>query len=296
MRRVLALMTLQLLAVAAPAATRVDLNRDWAFLTPAEGALAQPIDRFPERSERVDLPHTWNRPGASYDFLGGAWYYKRLDLPKLAANSIAQLHFGAVFYKASVYVNGKGVGNHEGGYTEFSFDVAPQLHAGSNIIAVYVDNKPGTYTIPGYGARGAPTAWYDWWAYGGITRDVWLDIHGPVRIAKQFIRARTDGAKASITDRVTIERRTSQPLTLRAILWSPAGHSLDVRLLQLPAGQNSLEITFDVAKPELWDLDHPTALSREPRGARRGETGARPRRRECRHSHHPDRPATSPDQ
>ena len=39
---------------------------------------------------------------------------------------------------------------------------------------VAIDNRPGMFTIPGFGARGAPDAWYDWWAYGGIVRDVWL--------------------------------------------------------------------------------------------------------------------------
>ena len=58
---------------------------------------------------------------------------------------------------------------------------------------VAVDNRPGMYTIPGFGARGAPDAWYDWWAYGGIVRDVWLNVHGPVRVANQFIRSKLDG-------------------------------------------------------------------------------------------------------
>jgi beta-glucuronidase len=256
MRRILWLIVLQLFAASGFAATRIDLNRDWAFVPPAPGAAAWPVDQFPEAAQRVDLPHTWNRSGRTYDLLGGVWYYQRFDLPKRAADSIAQLHFGAVFYSANVFVNGKNVGRHEGGYTGFSFDVAPQLRDGSNVIDVYAENKPGMYTIPGFGARGAPDAWYDWWSYGGITREVWLDIHGPVRIARQVIRSLVDIHGASITDRVTIDRRTAQPLTVRAALLSPAGQRLDTRLLAVPAQGNSVDVEFMVTRPQLWDLDH----------------------------------------
>ena len=257
MRHVLWLIALQLLAASALAATRVDLDRDWAFVPPAPGAAALPPDAFPESAQRVDLPHTWNRNGRTYDFLGGVWYYQRFDLSKLAADSIAQLHFGAVFYKARVYVNGTEVGTHEGGYTEFSFDVAPRLRDGTNVIAVYVENKPGMFTIPGFGARGAPDAWYDWWSYGGITRDVWLDIHGPVRVARQVVRSAVNEHGASITDRVSIVRRAAKSLTVRAALLSPMGQRLESRQFTVPAQGDSIDVTFAVAKPQLWDLDHP---------------------------------------
>src|SRR5689334_4733192 len=131
MRRALALLVLPFLAASAVAATRIDLNGEWALAAPAVGAKVMGL--WPEKFERVDVPHTWNRAGANYDYLGTKVYFKRVDLPKLDADGIAQLHFGAVFYKASVYVNGASVGAHEGGYTEFSFDIAKQLRVGSNV-------------------------------------------------------------------------------------------------------------------------------------------------------------------
>ena len=128
------------------------------------------------------------------------WYFRQFDLPKLPADSIAQLHFGGTFYKARVWLNGVEVGAHEGGYSEFSFDVIAQLRDRQPASSVAVDNRPGMFTIPGFGARGAPDAWYDWWAYGGIVRDVWLDIHGPVRIDRPVhpLEART-ATKAIVT-------------------------------------------------------------------------------------------------
>ena len=79
------------------------------------------------RTRSVNVPHTWNRDGADYDYLGTGWYFRRFDLPKLPADAIAQLHFGATFYKARVWVNGVEMGAHEGGYSAYSFDVTPHL-------------------------------------------------------------------------------------------------------------------------------------------------------------------------
>ncbi len=259
MRRLLCLLVLPWLAVTAMAdsgATRVDLNRGWTLVEqPVESKALRPTDRMPPTGEIVDLPHTWNRAGSRYELLGQVWYFKRFDLPKLPADAIAQLHFGAVFYKARVFVNGVSAFEHEGGYHGFSFNIAPQLKD-SNIVAVLVDNRPGMFTIPGFGARGAKDAWYDWWAYGGITRDVWIDIHGPVRIAGQFIRAKTDGSKASVTNRVTVERRTKQPLSLRAFVTTSSGKVVATRTVALAADATVVDLELGIEKPELWDLDH----------------------------------------
>ena len=147
-----------------------------------------------------------------------------VELPKLPADAIAQLHFGATFYKARVWVNGVEVGAHEGGYTEYSFDVTPHLRA-SNLIAVAIDNRPGMFTIPGFGARGAPDAWYDWWAYGGIVRDVWLSVHGPVRIESQFIRSKLEGTNATVTDRVSLDEQRRAERQAARDGDRPEGHS-----------------------------------------------------------------------
>ena len=195
-----ALLALQLCASAASAATRIDLNRDWAFTTEkgteaTAGSFTGWQKAIPRRARLVNVPHTWNREGADYDYLGTGWYFRKFDLPKLPADAIAQLHFGATFYKARVWLNGVEIGAHEGGYSAYSFDVTSQLRA-DNLLVVAIDNRPGMFTIPGFGARGAPDAWYDWWAYGGIVRDVWLSVHGPVRVDRQFIRSKLDGDNA----------------------------------------------------------------------------------------------------
>lgn len=252
-----------LLAVCAAsgAGTRVDLNADWRFrVDGSDISLEAGAPReIPAKTERVNLPHTWNRPGAHYDYLGMAWYFRSFELPKLPADATVQLHFGAAFYKARVWVNGVEVGAHEGGYSEYSFDITRQLGE-KNLIAVRVDNTPAMIAIPGFGARGDPKAWYDWWDYGGITRDVWLTIQGPLRIANQFIRTEVGAAGARVQDRVSYTSAWSKATKaeLRATARAPDGSVAATQTLQLDVkpGNNEAALSLDIAKPLLWDLEH----------------------------------------
>jgi beta-glucuronidase len=258
-----ALLILQLCASAAGAATRIDLNGDWAFRT-EKGTQATAASfigwqkTIPRGTRTVKVPHTWNREGADYDYLGTGWYFRRFELPKLPADAIAQLHFGATFYKARVWLNGVEIGTHEGGYSAYSFDVTPHLRD-DNLLVVAIDNRPGMFTIPGFGARGAPDAWYDWWAYGGIVRDVWLSVHGPVRVDRQFIRSKLDGGKALVTNRVTLVSKGAQRVSVRATVVDPAGATVATRTQLAALKIGSQQVSFDVGLEQIerWDLDHP---------------------------------------
>lgn len=84
------------------------------------------------------------------------------------------LYFGAVNYDCHVYVNGREAGHHVGGFTPFNFDVTDLLHEGRNFVIVKVDNKRSASSVP--------TQIFDWWNYGGITRDVLLVSVAPTYI------------------------------------------------------------------------------------------------------------------
>jgi beta-glucuronidase len=96
-------------------------------------------------------------------FEGTIWYKKTFDYNS-DKNKRIFLHFGAVNYLADVYLNGNLLGKHEGGFTPFQFEITNSVHNGGNIIVVRVNNQRLKDGIPGLG--------YDWFNYGGITRDV----------------------------------------------------------------------------------------------------------------------------
>ena len=70
------------------------------------------------------------------DFIGCCWYRKTFTLPESFAGKRTILHFGAVDYIATVWVNGCKVGSHKGGYTPFSFDITDRLTEGENVLVV----------------------------------------------------------------------------------------------------------------------------------------------------------------
>jgi len=242
-------------------ATRTDLDQDWQFrVDPDEfGESFGWNAALPSDTEAVNVPHSWNI-GRLHDYLGVAWYFRRIEMPPHAPDAHVELHFGATFYQAHVWLNGIDLGAHEGGFTAYSFDITPYLHD-SNLLAVRIDNRPGTETIPGYGARGAPQAWYDWWTYGGVVRDVWLTSSGPAWIGRQAIRTATSGRDALVHDHLYLHGADggSTPVQLRLTVHGPDNRvaAKSTQSLLLGAGPTELEMSVKLVRPELWGIDHP---------------------------------------
>ena len=113
------------------------------------------------------VPGDWNTQDEQlFLYEGTVWFKKDFDMAGRQSSDRQLLYFGAVNYEAIVYVNGKMAGRHEGGFTPFCFDVTDLVKEGKNFVIVKVDNKRH--------ADNVPTQIFDWWNYGGITRDVLL--------------------------------------------------------------------------------------------------------------------------
>jgi beta-glucuronidase len=120
-----------------------------------------------DKSKSLQVPGDWNTQNPNlYYYEGTVWYRKKFDAPASQNTSRVFLYFGAVNYKAEVYLNGKKLGTHIGGFTPFNFEITGQLKEKDNSLVVKVDNKRIK--------EGVPTLSTDWWNYGGITRDVKL--------------------------------------------------------------------------------------------------------------------------
>jgi hypothetical protein len=98
----------------AHASSRTDLNRDWQFRAdPQESGEASGwISAVPSDTQSVALPHTWNI-GRLHDYLGAAWYFRRFEMPRPPPGAHLELHFGATFYSARIWLNGVELGRHE---------------------------------------------------------------------------------------------------------------------------------------------------------------------------------------
>ncbi|MFQ5811948.1 MAG: glycoside hydrolase family 2 TIM barrel-domain containing protein [Anaerolineae bacterium] len=217
----------------------------------------------------VTVPHTWNVMMDYYEHDGLAWYRKRFTLPATAQDAHLRLHFEAVFYLARVWLNDEYLGQHEGGYTPFEFDVSGIAEPGAeNVIAVQVDNVRATDRIP---ATLRPPWSFDWWNYGGIVRDISLHVSSRAFIARQQIVAvphlvaENEADTATVTATVTITNASTKPLegTLTAdVLDDATGQSVlasrPTAPVSLPPGQSAdVQLMATIASPKLWHFDHP---------------------------------------
>ena len=149
---------------------------------------------------RLEVPGDWNsqNPELKY-YEGTVWYARPFEATKQAGKRTI-LYFGAVSYRAEVYLNGKKIGSHEGGFTPFQIDVTDDLAAdGKNFLVVGVNNRRTVDAIPALA--------FDWWNYGGITRDVMLVDVPETHIEDYFVRL--DKSKPDVID---IDVKMSKPL------------------------------------------------------------------------------------
>ena len=117
------------------------------------------------------------------DFMNCVWYRKTVNLPESFAGKRVVLHFGAVDYLATVYVNGKKVGTHAGGYTPFSFDITDALADGENVIVLSAEDDVRSRKQP----AGKQSSRFG--SYGcyytrttGIWQTVWMEAVNEARV------------------------------------------------------------------------------------------------------------------
>jgi beta-glucuronidase len=119
-----------------------------------------------DTSGTLNVPGDWNsqRPELFF-YEGSVWYRKSFSYHKRGHLRVF-VYFGAANYRASVYLNAQKLGDHEGGFTPFNFEVTDQIREGDNFLVVEVNNQRNPENVPG------PMT--DFWNYGGLTRDVSL--------------------------------------------------------------------------------------------------------------------------
>ena len=142
--------------------TIVNLNRKWAFSKQAD-AVPQKIDN---RWDFVNLPHTWNgidgQDGDNDYYRGTAYYVKDIKKSDLPDAKKYYLEFHGANSSADVYLNGKHLAHHDGGYSIWRVELTDTLES-ENLLVVAVDNSPNETVYPQMA---------DFTFYGGLYRDV----------------------------------------------------------------------------------------------------------------------------
>jgi beta-glucuronidase len=131
------------------------------------------------------LPSSWLTTAPTLrHYQGLVWYQRHFDAPA-RRHGRQFLRFGAANYAAYVFLNGKPVGRHQGGFTPFAFEVTGLLRDGDNQITVGVDSQATPTTVP------PPVT--DWENYGGLTRPVRLIETPETFVDDAWVRLTRDG-------------------------------------------------------------------------------------------------------
>lgn len=125
----------------------------------------------------LQTPGSWNTQDPQlYFYEGVVWLRKKFEVD-VDNQKRYFVNFGAVNHRARVYLNGEFLAAHQGGFTPFTVEVTNSLKSGRNSLVVRADNR--------HDSRSLPAERFDWWNYGGITREVHL-VETPGNFIRNF--------------------------------------------------------------------------------------------------------------
>ena len=178
------------------------------------------------------------------DFINGVAYRKNFELSQEELSGRVLLHFGAVDYEASVYVNGTLVGSHKGGYTSFCFDITKHVAPGPNTLFVAVkDDVRSSLQPKGKQAHLYASSGCDYTRTTGIWQTVWLEFvpERHIQSAKYY----PDPANGKVTVTGLVQGQGTLQLTA---LWEdkPVGEAA------LSVEDGFFTVQLDLSETHLW--------------------------------------------
>ena len=231
---------------------QISLNRGWAF-TPCFSDAFLNGKSVPDE-QIVELPHcTAETPFDYFDesiYQMNCGYRRTLHVPDEWSGKRVILWIGAAAHSAEVFLDGVSIAEHHCGYTAFSADITDVLTPGrASVLVVRVDSRENQ-NIPPFGDV------IDYMTYGGLYREVWLDIRPQTYIQDVFPVADSSG---SLTSRIAVFGETAG-LTLRQRVLD--GGSV-IAEQAFPAAEREQEVSLRVPDVKAWDLDTPKLYTLE---------------------------------
>ncbi len=242
---------------------RLYLNDDWLFTEQFEDSLMAP--EYPENTlQPVRLPHTCKETPfhyfdeSLYQMVSG--YRRHLLIPKDWQGKRIQLTFEGAAHDSTVFCNGKKVGEHHCGYTAFTVDLTDNvLYGQDNLLCVRLDSRENL-NVPPFGYV------IDYMTYGGIYRDVRLEVKEKVSLSDIFVHTAIDFRSSPVTAQITSEitlTESDDNVTIRQYYMpkSTAAAQESWRLLceQTVSTDVSCDkefsLTATITAPLLWDTE-----------------------------------------
>ncbi len=267
-----------------------NFNPGWRFFK-GDVPGAQSADFADSAWEVVSLPHGLellpSEASGCVNYQGPAWYRKHFRFDPAMAGKTVLLHFEAIMGKSKVWLDGKQVAEHFGGYLPIVIDLsaAAATPAQDHVLAVWADNSDDPNYPPG-----KPQAALDFAYFGGIYRDVWLISMNPVHITDPMLADKVAGGGAFVhfdnvgedaatvlvdTD-VTNTSAAPQTIRIETTLRDAAGQSIATIATDIPpiapGATQTVKHSMRVPKPHLWHPDDPYLHQLDSRVIAAGKT------------------------
>ncbi|HET6798634.1 MAG TPA: glycoside hydrolase family 2 TIM barrel-domain containing protein [Gemmatimonadales bacterium] len=243
---------------------KLDLDGEWQFFPDPKQTLS-PENLPDDESRPIRVPGPWQAQFDDLrDYSGVAWYRRSLVLRDGRASAgppdsppIYILHFGAVDYFTTVWLNGKPVGEHEGGYLPFELDVTQHLRwdVPNDLVVRVIDPGNDADFLPEFPFAEIPHGKQSWYGpIGGIWQSVYLERRPATHINRLRVTPDVPGEQARVL--TVLNRATERPRGLWLNVTDPKGQIRRHRFV-FPAGTDQLELTIPVSEPMLWDTTDP---------------------------------------
>jgi len=237
---------------------KISINREWKFQL-GDYKDAKDISFNDNNWSNVNLPHNFSIPyfQSEHWYTGYGWYRKKIDVPVEWKSKRVFVEFEGAFRVAEIFVNGKSVGIHQGGYTGFSYDITDALKIGPNVLAVRLNNEWSPRLAPRNGDHNFT---------GGIYRDVYLVVTDPVHVTwyGTFVttpKLSKESGIVNIETEIKNSGYVTKNYTLKTDIVDPAGKVIATIKSKriIPADSTVIleQTTEAIKQPKLWSPKSP---------------------------------------
>lgn len=210
---------------------------------------------------RITVPHNWNARDYTQNKSSVGWYRKEFKLSRkqVQKGTSWKLRFESANHTATVYLNGRKIGQHTGGYLPWEVDAKPKR--GHNRLVVRVSTLRGANDLThwrvarynGYGTGG-------WWNFGGLLREVYIRPVRGVDIEQLAVlpRLKTVHGKARVITRLLLRNMLHRRQKVKVNI-KLGKKTVATASPSLGAGRRrTFRTTFTIRKPKLWQPGHPS--------------------------------------
>jgi beta-glucuronidase len=217
----------------------------------------------------IGVPGSWNEQlqniPAAKDHVGDAWYYLEFHCPPAWQDRVVWLWFGAVSYRATVWLNGQRLGHHEGGWLPFQFSINKSVRwDGVSLLAVKVNHELNITTLPPLQEpeqrivpttalrQHQPAVSYDFFPYSGIHRPVRLYTTAATYIDDITVTTDIRGTAGL----VTVSFILNKPVIKGDAMVAVAGHGAAVKQhVRMKNGRGDAQLT--IPRCRFWGIRRP---------------------------------------